>query len=109
MQCFVADCSTRSRSLQIPQPEQETWLELFLGAFNDPTLIVLMISATVSLLIGLYDDPVHGWIEGAAILLAVMIVAVVTATNDYNKEKQFRKLNAVRDSGDIPVRAAENV
>jgi hypothetical protein len=68
-----------------------------------------MISATVSLLVGLYDDPVHGWIEGAAILLAVMIVAVVTATNDYNKEKQFRKLNAVRDSGDIPVRAAENV
>jgi magnesium-transporting ATPase (P-type) len=28
---------------------------------------------------------------------------VVTATNDYNKEKQFRKLNAVKDSGNVQV------
>ena len=31
-----------------------------------------------------------GWIEGAAILVSVIIVVLVTAFNDYTKEKQFR-------------------
>ena len=33
-----------------------------------------------------------GWIEGAAILLAVVVVVFVTAFNDWQKEKQFRGL-----------------
>lgn len=32
------------------------------------------------------------WIEGAAILLSVMVVALVTAFNEWSKEKQFRGL-----------------
>ena len=32
------------------------------------------------------------WIEGLAILLAVIIVVFVTAFNDWSKEKQFRGL-----------------
>jgi magnesium-transporting ATPase (P-type) len=57
----------------------------------------------VSLIIGIYEDPAKGWIEGAAILFAVSIVAVVTATNNYNKELQFRKLNAVKDDVSVSV------
>jgi hypothetical protein len=33
------------------------------------------------------------WIEGFAVMLAVMISATVTAVNDYQKERQFQKLN----------------
>lgn len=33
-----------------------------------------------------------GWIEGAAILFSVIIVVLVTAFNDWSKEKQFRGL-----------------
>ncbi|PIO22397.1 hypothetical protein AB205_0111100 [Aquarana catesbeiana] len=33
-----------------------------------------------------------GWIEGAAILLSVVCVVLVTAFNDWSKEKQFRGL-----------------
>ena len=33
-----------------------------------------------------------GWIEGAAILISVVVVVLVTAINDYTKEKQFRGL-----------------
>ena len=33
-----------------------------------------------------------GWIEGAAILFAVVVVVFVTAFNDWRKEKQFRGL-----------------
>lgn len=32
------------------------------------------------------------WIEGAAIMFAVLIVALVTSWNDYQKEKQFLEL-----------------
>lgn len=34
------------------------------------------------------------WIEGAAILLSVACVVLVTAFNDWSKEKQFRGLQS---------------
>ncbi|CAM9407760.1 unnamed protein product, partial [Sphacelaria rigidula] len=57
--------------------------------------------------VGFYSDPSKGWVEGVAILCAVLIVAVVTATNDYSKDKQFRALNAVKDDVTQVVRAGE--
>lgn len=79
---------------------------MFLESFQDATLIVLIVAAVVSFVVGLIEDPAKGWIEGAAILFAVLVVAVVTATNNYNKESQFRKLNAVKD--DIKVGVLRN-
>ncbi|VDM72819.1 unnamed protein product [Strongylus vulgaris] len=35
-----------------------------------------------------------GWIEGVAILVAVIVVVLVTALNDWSKEKQFRGLQS---------------
>ena len=35
-----------------------------------------------------------GWIEGVAILVAVIVVVFVTAFNDWRKEKQFRGLQS---------------
>ena len=88
---------------ELPTQDTSTWMELFLGSFNDTTLIVLIVSAIVSLAVGVYDNPQHGWIEGAAILFAVLLVAIVTATNDYEKESQFQKLNAVKEDVCIQV------
>jgi magnesium-transporting ATPase (P-type) len=86
---------------EFPEPDRQSWLGMFLESFEDTTLIVLIVAAVVSLAVGLWEDPVSGWIEGAAILFAVLLVAVVTATNNYRKESQFRTLNAVKD--DITV------
>ncbi|KAI1710590.1 e1-E2 ATPase domain-containing protein [Ditylenchus destructor] len=43
----------------------------------------------------------HGsaWIEGAAILFCVVVVVLVTAVNDYSKERQFRNLQAKIETG----------
>lgn len=38
------------------------------------------------------DEDHHGWIEGLAILISVIVVVIVTAFNDYSKERQFRGL-----------------
>ncbi|VDP97425.1 unnamed protein product [Trichobilharzia regenti] len=53
------------------------------------------------------------WIEGVAILCAVVVVVLVTATNDWQKERQFRglqdkiesdhKMSVVRDGEMIEV------
>lgn len=34
----------------------------------------------------------YGWIEGAAILVSVVVVILVTAVSDFTKERQFRGL-----------------
>lgn len=86
---------------EFPEPERQSWMGMFLESFEDTTLIVLIVAAVVSLVVGILEDPSSGWIEGAAILFAVLLVAVVTATNNYRKESQFRQLNAVKD--DITV------
>lgn len=47
------------------------------------------------------DDEKEGhaaWIEGLAILVAVVIVVLVTAFNDWRKEKQFRGLQSKIES-----------
>ena len=42
---------------------------------------------------GLEEEEEHPeWIEGVAILIAVVIVVLVTAFNDWSKERQFRGL-----------------
>jgi len=55
---------------------------------------VLIVAAIVSLILGVTVDerPEIGWVDGFAILCAVMIVVFVTAFNDWNKERQFRDL-----------------
>lgn len=40
------------------------------------------------------EDEHHGWIEGLAILISVIVVVIVTAFNDYSKERQFRGLQS---------------
>ncbi|KAK0399874.1 hypothetical protein QR680_003254 [Steinernema hermaphroditum] len=50
---------------------------------------------------GEVDDSNHdnAWIEGVAILLCVVVVVLVTAANDYSKERQFRSLKAKIETG----------
>lgn len=91
---------------EFAEPEHQTWLQMFIESFEDATLIVLIVAAVVSFIVGIVEDPAKGWIEGAAILFAVLLVAVVTATNNFKKESQFRKLNAVKD--DIKVGVMRN-
>lgn len=76
---------------------------MFMESFQDTTIIILIVAAGVSLVVGLYEDPSKGWIEGAAILFAVLLVAFVTATNNYNKEKQFKILNSIKDDTKVSI------
>ncbi|XP_017853588.1 plasma membrane calcium-transporting ATPase 2 isoform X1 [Drosophila busckii] len=90
----------------IPPKPPKTFLTLVWEALQDVTLIILEVAALVSLGLSFYkpadeDAPVlqdeeehHGWIEGLAILISVIVVVIVTAFNDYSKERQFRGLQS---------------
>lgn len=53
-----------------------------------------MIDLMVTLL---FNNRFIAWIEGAAIFIAVFVVATVGSWNDYKKEEQFLKLQAMSD------------
>ncbi|XP_050530800.1 plasma membrane calcium-transporting ATPase 2 isoform X3 [Daktulosphaira vitifoliae] len=88
----------------IPPKPPKTFMQLIWEALQDVTLIILEIAALVSLILSLYkpndggtpsfedEETKHGWIEGLAILISVIVVVIVTAFNDYTKERQFRGL-----------------
>uniref|UniRef100_A0A8C0JFE8 ATPase plasma membrane Ca2+ transporting 3 n=1 Tax=Chelonoidis abingdonii TaxID=106734 RepID=A0A8C0JFE8_CHEAB len=96
----------------IPPKQPKTFLQLVWEALQDVTLIILEIAAIISLGLSFYAPPGEetcgnlaagaedegeseaGWIEGAAILLSVICVVLVTAFNDWSKEKQFRGLQS---------------
>ena len=87
----------------LPAAPRKTFWQLFVDSFDDATLQILIVAAIVSLAIGIYDDPTTGYVEGLAILAAVLIVSVVTAVNDYQKELQFRELSQANDDVDVLV------
>jgi len=92
---------------RLPEPPMESWLRRFLDALQDVALMILMVAAVVALVGGLLEQFLlhkheQGWIEGVSILVTVFLVAGVTATNDYQKEKQFRALK--KQSSDRKVR-----
>ncbi|KAM6986835.1 plasma membrane calcium-transporting ATPase 1 isoform 2-T3 [Aplochiton taeniatus] len=98
----------------IPPKKPKTFLQLVWEALQDVTLIILEVAAIISLGLSFYSPPdaerencgeaaggvedegeaEAGWIEGAAILLSVVCVVLVTAFNDWSKEKQFRGLQS---------------
>ncbi|KAL4655846.1 Plasma membrane calcium-transporting ATPase 2 [Arapaima gigas] len=98
----------------IPPKKPKTFIQLVWEALQDVTLIILEIAAIISLGLSFYKPPgggseacgaaaggvedegesEAGWIEGAAILLSVICVVLVTAFNDWSKEKQFRGLQS---------------
>ncbi|XP_064414355.1 plasma membrane calcium-transporting ATPase 3b isoform X3 [Latimeria chalumnae] len=122
----------------IPPKKPKTFLQLVWEALQDVTLIILEIAAIISLALSFYQPPGEeseacgesggaedegeaeaGWIEGAAILLSVICVVLVTAFNDWSKEKQFRglqsrieqeqKFTVIRNSQVIQIPVAELV
>ncbi|CAI5745177.1 unnamed protein product [Peronospora destructor] len=89
----------------VPPPKAKSFLELMWDAFQDITIIVLTISGFISIILSstVGDHPETGWVEGACIIFAVVVVTLVTAMNDYQKEAQFRALNAIKEDEKIKV------
>lgn len=101
----------------LPQKPPKSFLRICWDQMHDQVLIILSVAAVVSLALGLYEtfgqppdydaegkpEPKVEWVEGVAIIVAILIVVLVSAANDYNKERQFMKLNAKKEDRQIVV------
>ena len=79
------------------------WYLIWIG-MHDFTMILLTISATISIILGIktegWDD---GWYDGIAIIAAILVCLNVSAINDLQKDKQFRVLNAENNRMQVTV------
>lgn len=95
---------------RLPEKKSKTILQLAWIALQDKILILLSAAAVVSLALGLYQtfagtDPGAKleWVEGVAIIVAIFIVVMVGAVNDWQKERQFMKLNKKKEDRMVKV------
>ncbi|KIL58739.1 hypothetical protein M378DRAFT_86043 [Amanita muscaria Koide BX008] len=96
----------------LPYRPSKSLLFLMWAALNDKVLILLSIAAVVSLALGLFQDfgtprppgqPPVDWVEGVAIVIAILVVVLVGSLNDWQKERQFRSLNMKKDERGVKV------
>ncbi|AGO13145.1 AaceriAFL011Wp [[Ashbya] aceris (nom. inval.)] len=102
---------------RIPERTARGFFHLMWEAFKDKTMILLMIAAVISFALGLYEvlgQPPEldeegrpmaqvDYVEGLAIMAAVAVVVIVTAANDYQKERQFARLNRKKEDTEVVV------
>ncbi|KAL8763840.1 MAG: hypothetical protein Q9184_000436 [Pyrenodesmia sp. 2 TL-2023] len=105
---------------RLPAKKAVSIWRLFWNAYNDRVLLILTAAAVISLALGIYEavgrapEPGEGasldWVEGLAIMVAIVIVVLVTGLNDYRREKQFASLNAKKDDRQVKaIRSGKSV
>jgi Ca2+-transporting ATPase len=96
----------------LPVKKGKNLFQLMWITYNDKVLILLSIAAAVSLGVGLYQtfgtvhtpsNPPIEWVEGVAIIVAIVIVVIVGSLNDWQKERQFVKLNKKKEDRNVNV------
>ncbi|GAB7365547.1 hypothetical protein MBLNU230_g6619t1 [Neophaeotheca triangularis] len=97
---------------KLPERKAKNILQLAWMAYNDKILILLTAAAAIALALGLYStfgqeheagEPNVEWVEGVAIIVAIIVVVGVGALNDWQKERQFVKLNKKKDNRNVKV------
>lgn len=91
---------------RLPVAPSKSFFTLWFSNLKDPIIIMLMAAALVSTVLGVAIEAERedaAWTEGVAIWVAVAIVSLVGAGNDWHKDRQFQKLNAQRDAIEVKV------
>ncbi|KAH6649299.1 hypothetical protein F5144DRAFT_2594 [Chaetomium tenue] len=97
-----ADRKRVFRDNRLPEKKSKSLLELAWITYNDKVLILLTVAAVVSLALGLYQtfgvthedgEAKVEWVEGVAIMVAIIIVVAVGTVNDWQMQRQFNTLN----------------
>lgn len=100
------------RENRLPEKKSKTIFEIAWIIYNDKVLLLLTGAALVSLALGLYqtfgvqhEDGAAKieWVEGVAIIVAILIVVIVGTANDWQMERQFNKLNKKHNDRHVKV------
>ncbi|RKL21168.1 Calcium-transporting ATPase 2 [Fusarium oxysporum] len=95
---------------RLPQIAQKSFFRLLWIAFNDKLIILLTISASISLAIGIYQsvDKSIGasrveWVDGVTIVVAILVIIIASAATDWQKNYKFKKVNERKQQRDVTV------
>lgn len=97
-----ADAGFNDRALfygrnQFPRPKSHFFFEFVWEAFKEAIIIILTAFAIASIIFSrFYPEKGHEgtfFVEGTAVIIAVLIVSFVGGGNNWNQERQFQKLN----------------
>ncbi|XP_048318312.1 calcium-transporting ATPase 9, plasma membrane-type isoform X2 [Ziziphus jujuba] len=87
-----------------PRKKGRSFWTFLWEAWQDLTLIILIIAAVVSLALGIKTEGLQeGWYDGGSIAFAVILVIVVTAVSDYRQSLQFQNLNKEKQNIQLEV------
>lgn len=95
---------------RLPRRRQKSFARLMWIAFNDKLLILLTISAAISLAIGIYQSVDIGeggsnieWVDGVTVVIAIVVIVLASAATDWQKNHKFEKLNERKSQRDVTV------
>ncbi|CAN6339549.1 unnamed protein product [Urochloa humidicola] len=75
------------------KPSRGFWMFVW-DALQDMTLIILMVCALISAIVGLASEGFpKGMYDGLGIILSILLVVMVTAVSDYRQSLQFKELD----------------
>ncbi|KAE8140352.1 plasma membrane calcium-transporting ATPase [Aspergillus pseudotamarii] len=109
--CFT-DRTKAFGNNHLPVKKQPSIVQLVWMAYNDHVLFFLTGAAIVSLALGLYQtlatkhsarNPPVEWVEGVSILVAIIVIVLVGAANDFQKQIKFQKLNKKKLDRNVTV------
>nr|XP_016505608.1 PREDICTED: calcium-transporting ATPase 9, plasma membrane-type-like isoform X1 [Nicotiana tabacum]XP_016505609.1 PREDICTED: calcium-transporting ATPase 9, plasma membrane-type-like isoform X1 [Nicotiana tabacum] len=87
-----------------PMKKGRSFLRFVWEAWQDLTLIILIVSAVLSLALGIHTKGLkEGWYDGGSIAFAVLLVILVTATSDYRQSLRFQNLNEEKRNIQVEV------
>ena len=75
---------------EIIKQKSETFLQKFLGNFNDPMIKILSVCCILLLVLSFFG--IIKWIEPVSIAMAILVATIVSTLNEYSSGKKFRSL-----------------
>lgn len=82
-----------------PEKAPKTFFSFVWDAAQDVTLMILMVCALASIVVGIPTEGLaEGWYDGVGILFSIILVVFVTASSDYQQSLQvtpFPPLNPI--------------
>ncbi len=96
----------------LPAKKATPLWKLIFNAYNDKVIILLSAAATISLALGFYElygvyhppgETSLDWVEGVAIIVAILIVTLVGSLTDWQKERAFVELYAKKEDREVKV------
>jgi len=100
---------------KLPPRRHKAFYEFVMDACEDATVQILAVAALVAIIFGIIEATQHeegegegqggapAWLEGVAIVIAIILVIFVGAINDWTKDKKFRELESDVEQRDAKV------